>query len=272
MKQILAAAILLLLASQAVADKPRFGDTFSFSLGGMTNNASAEFASTHEDFPIDRLTMKELGMGDDATVVWADFSWQFFDRWRLSLNYSSFSGDGFNSAGDSGNFNGLEWAVGATLDSQFDMDLLIADVTWDFIKTDKAHLGVGLGLHATQLDFDITAEVFADIGGIIGGTEFRTKQASVLAPLPNVTLTGGAMLGESVYIGATLGWFSLSYDKYDGELLSVRASIEWRPWRNFGLGAAYQFVDIDVTADEENRTELYDLVFKGPVLFLSFGF
>ena len=48
--------------------------------------------------------------------------------------------------------------------------------------------------------------------------------------------------------------------------------VEWRPWEHFGLGAAYQYVDINFEVDRSNSTERFDVRFYGPVLFLSVGF
>ena len=80
------------------------------------------------------------------------------------------------------------------------------------------------------------------------------------------------MLGEKVYLSGHAGYFSLKYDKYDGELFSIRGALEWRPWRNFGFGAAYQFVDLNLEVDGSSSQEFYDLEFYGPVLFVSAGF
>lgn len=268
----LVSTLLLLASLTALAEKPRFGDTISFALGGMKHKGKASMSSTWPDAPVDKLTFKDLGMSDETEVVWADFAWQFAERWQFRLNYSSFDGDGYNLTTEDGNFGGLDWEVGAALTTDFDMKLYIADLTWDFLKSDKGHLGVGVGLHAADLKFDMLLEVGAGIGGEGGVVEVGRETASVLAPLPNLSLAGGYMLGEKVYLSGQFGFFSLKYDEYDGSLFSARGSVEWRPWEHFGLGAAYQFVDLDVEVDGSSSKDVYDLEFYGPVLFLSVGF
>ena len=271
-RKTLALASLVLLAATAQAEKPRFGDTISLALGGMNHRGKANFASTREGAPIDELSFTDLGLDDETSVFWADFTWQFAERWQFSLTATSFDANGFNMTSESGNFGQLEWEVGAALTTSFDLDLYIADITWDFIKTDNAHVGVGVGLHAADLDLDLLLEVGGGIGGIGGVVEVTSETASVLAPLPNVSLVGGVMLGEKVYLSGHMGFLSLSIDKYDGELFSVRGALEWRPWKNVGLGAAYQLVDIDLEVDGTNKQELYDFQFYGPILFVSVGF
>ena len=51
------------------ADKPRFYDIFSFAVGGISHEADAKFSSTKEGAPIDKLSLKDLGMDDDTAVI-----------------------------------------------------------------------------------------------------------------------------------------------------------------------------------------------------------
>jgi hypothetical protein len=262
----------LLLPALALSDKPRFEDTFSFALGGMAHEADATFSSTKDGEPLDKLTLKDLGIDDDTTVVWMDFDWQFRERWKFNLSYTSFDANGFKSQSVGGNYDDLEWDAGASLTSGIGVNLFIADVNWDFLQTDNAHVGVGLGLHVAELEFDIFAEVTGNIGGSGGSMVIGTEEDDFTAPLPNVVLTGGMMIGQNVYLSATAGYFTLEYDRYDGEVVSLRAAAEWRPRKHFGVGVGYQHVDIHVDVDKSRKKEQYDLQLYGPVLFVSVGF
>ena len=115
-------------------------------------------------------------------------------------------------------------------------------------------------------------EVGAAIGGEGGFIPVDADAASLLAPLPNVSLSGGYLIADKVYLSGSLGFFSLEYDNYDGSLFSARAAVEWRPWQHVGLGAAYQYVELDLEVEGDSKQEDYDFEFYGPVLFLSVGF
>ena len=262
----------LLFAPVAFAEKPRFGDTLSVSIGGMNHRGKAEMAVTRPDAPVDKLTFTDLGLSDETEVFWGDLNWQFAERWKFRLNYSSFDATGENVQTTGGNYEDLEWEVGTRLSSDFEMELYIADLTWDFLKTNNGHLGVGVGIHAVDLDLGLIAEVGASVGDDEGFVEIGREATSVLAPLPNLSLSGGYLIGDQVYLNGSLGFFSLKYDDYDGSLFSARASVEWRPWEHVGLGAAYQFVELELEVDRSSKREYYDFQFYGPVLFLSVGF
>ncbi|MGI9259944.1 MAG: hypothetical protein ACR2QQ_14000 [Gammaproteobacteria bacterium] len=268
-----AVLLLALLVSPAQAEKPRFGDTYTFSLGVMNNAGNGAVASTRLDLPADRLTFAELDLDDDKDILWASLAWQFSERGQLRFSYSNFDTKGLVIAGTSGNFEGIDWEAGAVLASSLDVDVYILDATWDLLTSDRGHLGIGAGVHAADLDFELLIGVFASVGG--GDFEFvpvEFEEASVLAPLPNLALAGGYRIGRNVYFDGRVGWFSLNYDNYEGDLYSFRGGVEWRPWEHVGLGFAYQYVDVDVVRKRSSGREVYDLTFDGPILFVSAGF
>ena len=66
-----------------------------------------------------------------------------------------------------------------------------------------------------------------------GGGDFEfvpiaIEESSVLAPLPSLSLVGGYKMADNVYVEGRVGWLSLTYDKYEGDLLSLRLAAEWR--------------------------------------------
>ena len=270
----LAVGVLLALLSVPAGAENRFGDTVSFMVGAMDHRGNGSVASTRQNIPIDRLTFGDLGLGDDTGIIWAKFAWQFAEDLQVRLGYSRFDTSGFRVATASGNFDGIDWEGGAILTSNLDMHFFIADLNWDFYKGERGLLGAGVGLHAADFDFDLLVEVFANVDGEVdsGLITIGDEEASALAPLPNLSLIGGYKLAEDVYLEARAGYLSLSYDRYDGSLLSALASIEWRAWEKVGLGAAYQYVDVDVDVENPSSMERYDLQFHGPVLFVSIGF
>ena len=273
----LAGALLLassfLLAVPVHADVVRFGDKVTFSVGAMNHNGDGYISSTRPNLPLDRVTFKDLDLDDDDNIFWGNINWQISNRWQLGISYSEFETTGLTVASTAGNFEGIEWEVGAALASSLDVKFVIVDVSYDFLQKDNGHLGLGVGLHGADLDFDLLVGVFATVGG--GSVEFfplAFEEASVLAPMPNVSLVGGYTFADKVYLEGRVGWFSMSYDKYNGDLLSLRLSAEWRPWKRVGIGAGYQYVDVDVKSEGSRGNEFFDLKFDGPMLFVSVGF
>ena len=143
------------------------------------------------------------------------------------------------------------------------------------MNTERSHLGVGFGLHIADLSTGISALLAADVDGlpVDPPIDLGTETASVTAPLPNVFVRAGHRFGDQLYLGGTLGYFDLKVGDIEGELVTARASLEWRPGAGaFGLGVGYQYVDIEVTDDGGSRVNRFNTEFYGPVLFVSAGF
>ncbi len=267
-------AFLLLLAAPAFADKPRFGDTFEFKVGGMDYKADAKFSTTLLGNEEVELELGDLDMDTKATNLWLGFNWQFADSWGLSASYSKFNGDGETIAAEDGNFDDIEWSVNATLESELDLKFYIVDLTWDFINTGRTHLGVGVGLHISDIKTAIAATVDLDVNGdpVDPPIDLGASSSDVTAPLPNFSLQAGHRFGDSFYVGGRIGYFALEIDDVDGELVTGSVFGEWRPGGGkFGVGLGYQIVDVDVKDDSSTRSKKLDLTGDGPILYVSLG-
>jgi len=266
--------ILLLQAPISQADNPRFGDNFSLSLGVLNSRADASIGSTLGQNAAVDLTLRDLDMDARDPVFWADLAWQFDPRWRWGLTYSSFSSSGLVNARSAGNFGSIEFEAEAELRSSLDTDLLVTEVIYDIVQTERLRIGAGAGLHLARLDFSLLARLAVQAGD--GDAQQilppESAKVDVLAPLPNFSLSAGYRVSEQLYAGFDVGYLSLRSGKYDGRIFSWRAKTEWRPRKNLGLGLAYQFIDLDLDVSKTLREDRYDIEFSGPAVFLSYGF
>lgn len=245
---------------------------FSVSFGGLWNEVDATFVSTLEGLDPVELDFDTLGMDDKATVFWAEGRWRFSPRWTAGVSYSSFSSDGFTDAQFDGNYDDVQWQAGASLDTSFDIDLTIANVTWDFVSTDRTRAGIGLGVHTAAMDFDITARATIETDGGTFQEVVEPGGRSVLAPLPNLALTASHAFSDELRLIGYAGVFSLSVDKYDGSLVSTRVALEWFPWDNVGIGGAVQYIDTQLEIEQTNRVDEFEVEFFGPIAYATFRF
>lgn len=270
----LSGLLLLILSATGHAQNlnPRFGDTVTFSTGILFHNVDAGFGATLDDNPAVDLSLNDLGVGDDETVFWSELSWAISPRWHWDLTYNAFDGDGFIEARTRGNFGEIEFDAGASLTSNLDVDVFITDINYNFLRTNRGLLGAGIGFHVTSVDFGLLAAVDVATEGGQFEQSVQSQTVDVLAPLPTLSITGGYRIFDKVYASADVGYLSLNVDKYDGGIFSVRTQVEWRPWEHVGIGAGYQFIDLDLDVDRGRVEERYDLELVGPKVFLSFGF
>ena len=66
------------------------------------------------------------------------------------------------------------------------MDFDVVNFAYNFISTQRARLGLGIGVHAADMNLEVAAKVAVGIQEKFIGE----GHASVLAPLPNLYLGG----------------------------------------------------------------------------------
>ncbi|MEM1080637.1 MAG: hypothetical protein AAGH65_03565 [Pseudomonadota bacterium] len=245
---------------------------FQFSLGGFWNEVDATVASTPNGFDKVELDLDRLGLDDRATIFWSEGTWRFTERWSANLSYSQFSSDGLAEATADGVYEDIEWEAGAALATDFGIGLAIANITWDFVSTDRTRAGIGLGVHTANLEFDITASARIETSEGVFEEVVETTGNDLLAPLPNVALTASHEFTDNLRLLGYLGYFSLSYDDYDGTLVSTRVALEWFPWENVGFGGALQYVDVELEIEQSRRVDDYEVALFGPIAYATFRF
>ena len=96
--------------------------------------------------------------------------------------------------------------------------------------------------------------------------------SDLLAPLPNLRLQGFYAFTPRLAALASVGWFSASYDEYDGRFLYWHLRGHLLLTDHFGISLGYQVTDVDVSRDGKRRYEEYEIDFTGPTLQLTLGF
>ena len=158
--------------------------------------------------------------------------------------------------------------IGSSVTSNFNTKYYILQGGYAFVHTDRANFGVGAGLHVMELSASISGELTA--GGMT--IDQGTGASDSTAPLPNVYFYGDYAFTPTLAATASIGWFGLEVDKYDGELVSVSANLEYRPWDNFGVGIGYTLVNVDISIDETDSLIDFEIDASGPRLYFTAGF
>ena len=233
--------------------------------GAQAYNADGKFKNTVEGGSDVGVDMDDLGLDETKVSPAAGVILNFWGR-RLTLrfDYFGYHDDADATADFSFDWDGENIPVNADLDSNLDLDLYVINLAYNFYRSDRANLGVGLGIHLADVDLGIS--------GSVNGVEVASGSADVLAPLPNLYVNGAYAFTDQFLLRYGGGGMSLSYGDWDGSLFFVDAFLEYWPWRNFGFGAGYRYVDVDVDYDPGHKKETYDFTLPGPVFYVTAGF
>ena len=236
--------------------------------GIQVYQAEGDFRSTREGQPSIEIDMDDLNLDQNAISPIAGVIFNFGKRWNLRLDYFGYHDDAKSTAEFDFDFDDLDVPDGARVDSSLDLDVISANLAFNFYHSERARFGVGIGLHAADIDLEVSAKV------TVAGEEksLGKGEADLLAPVPNLYAYGGYAFTESFIFRYGGGWMSMSYGDYDGSLILANAFLEYWPFQHFGFGAGYRYVAADIEYDPGNKVEEYDVKLPGPAAYVTFGF
>jgi hypothetical protein len=243
---------------------------FTLYGGGILYNMDGTFSSAKDGRPDIDVDMEDLGLDEHELAYFLGATLRAGDRFRIRFDYFRYHDNSTTMVDEEFEFDGEIYPVGALIDSKLNIDLYVVNLSYDLYLSKKASFGIGVGVHVADLDLNIHAE--GQVGGI-GDTDGDGEE-DILAPLPNLYAAGNYAFRDDLILRYAGGWMSMSYDEYDGDLLFARASLEYWPFKNMGIGAGYSYFSIDIDYDKKNssKKEKYDIDMPGPVAYLTVGF
>jgi hypothetical protein len=213
----------------------------------------------------DRAGLKETDYSYWLSVNWRspNSRWgAWFGSWRYNVSGSRIWQDSLELP------DGTEIPVGASVNSDFDARWYILEATYSFYRSETVDTGIGLGIHAVDLDTTFTGHAQ------IGDQEIENISGNLdtLAPLPNVLAYVSWKFAPRWMLTARVGYFTLDYDKYSGDMINAHCMVSYSISPRWALGAGYQFVDLDLAIEKTDYIEVYDVEFAGPMAYARFRF
>lgn len=248
MKRIIQLAIYTLLFCSTIAsaeEKPI--DNFRVSLGGYiitTYESTVSLTEPNLGAGISISPEDTLGLDTRQTVFRLDGYYRFNKSHGLTYSWFQISSNGSKTLDEEFEWtdrdgNTITIPVGAQIDSVLRYDIYKLGYLWSFYHSKKVELSVGAGLHITKLGLDINASTTS--------SGLDATDVKVTAPLPvlSLALTYNVTPKFSWYLKSEL--FSLSFDEYDGTYTDGSAGLEYRIWKNVGLGLGVSSNSLDLT-------------------------
>jgi hypothetical protein len=254
-------------AQDVVPNHPALTDKFYFSVGAFvpktSTSASLESSSAGAGAVID--FERALGMRTQEVVPDVGFRWRFTERWRLEAEYFQLNRSGDKVLGQDITWNGQPITAGSEVLSKFDFSDLRTSVGYSFFKTKDKELGVSFGFHVASYDVGLQA--------VTGPAVVAGDQAKkILAPLPVLSAYGQFALTDEWAVGARLDRFTMTYDRYNGNITSIGVDVNYQPFRHVGFGLAYRSLFIVLKATGPDFAAEFNQTFQGPLLYMNASF
>ena len=72
-------------------------------------------------------------------------------------------------------------------------------------------------------------------------------------------------------LASSFRYLPLEIGDLDANFYEAFLGVEWRPWKNVGIGAAYLYTQADGNIINGSNTTAFDYQYDGPFMYLMFG-
>jgi opacity protein-like surface antigen len=255
----LLASSFFLSAATAQDINPALEETITLRFGPFAANFDATVKAYGQDVKVDESL--------DASDV--DFAvngiWRITDRWRVEAAYS-----GIEKSSSAGTANDLTLGsvtipAGLGLSSSFETQVVRVAAGYAFMRNDTMEIGLDLGINYTTVKQSLAVKI-PDTPAI------KDKIIDVSEPLPTIGLFFNYAFSSKWYLTTHAGAFAFDIGDIDGSVFDLFAGVEYRIWKNAGLGAAYIYNAADLTITDGGVKSDVEYDYNGPLLYLVVGF
>lgn len=225
-----------------------------------------DYSANDGSLPAGSNDFETLGLDQDPTLFAPRIDWTS-GRWDWTLDWvgKSFGGIGPLTSGLV--IDGVAFPAGNTVDTDLDLWVGRAAVTYDLVEDEHTTVGIGAGLgvysaEANLVDLDSGARSLSNQDGLA----------------PHLLGRLGRQWGE-IDVQLLVGWLDFELNDVEAEYLDADAFVRWRfRGRDEGITwavlAGYRYVQVDTSYNEESFDEDIDwkTELQGPYVGLSVGF
>ena len=213
----------------------------------------------------------DLGLSANQANFRADGYWRFGRHGRLDFAYMRWNRSANHVLDRDVTVGDTVYHAGATLDSKLRVSLAELYYGYSFWNTPEFEVGLQIGVSAlfNKTQFEGTGTITGG-GGSTGGS-FSSENRSLTAPIPAIGAQFSYTLLPGFLASARIRGLGATIDNIKGSSLQWRAGLDCYPWKNVGIGAAYDYMDINVEKQSEPSAKL-EYKFSGPMVYLSLVF
>ncbi len=201
----------------------------------------------------------DFGLDDSTASVLLHFDRRFADKHRVDFAFYDLSRDGAGTIDREIDFGDITIPIGADVDSTFDYRVGKLTYSYSLRQTRTIDFAVAAGIYFADYDVDVTN---LDNGEREGEDGF--------SPFPLIGLRGSYMFSPRLIANGYIEYLTIDTSDTDATYIDTTVSIEYRRWDRLGVGAAYNFVNID--GEDKDSDDEADFQYDGILLFLLYNF
>jgi hypothetical protein len=243
---------------------------FTIGVGGFLPTVSSAVRLSSPSLPGSDVDLEnKLGLTPHTQNFEALATVKLSKRQLLTLGYFAFNRSATKTITEDIDFGDTTYTAGATVDANSKLAYYGVTYRYYFLKEERWELGGGLGIDALNMSAGLK------ISGTVGASSGSVKHdGSLTAPAPMVGLYADWEFQPRFYLRAQLQYLYINnIESYGGHISDDQIAVEWFPLHNYGIGAAYHYINLKMTKTFTDGGELeIDYTIQGPALYLTAAF
>ena len=241
----------LCVAAPAVAQRNReLFPTFTLTGGGYLGDFGTKVRVDPHVEGLQGTTIdleKNLGLESSRTLTRLGLQWRPFRRHELELSYFQTKREGRRVIDRQIVYEDTTFPIQADVRSKFNIDFWEATYTYWARQTERDGIGINLGVTGMRVDGELAVRRNTDNAILLSQT------ASTDVPVPVIGLEGRWLLTDRVMaMGRGEVLPKVSIKDYQGSAYVGKFSLEYRAFRNVGVGVAYNYFNLNGLVKKED--------------------
>jgi len=265
--------LIALLAALNPAHAKTMDDRFQISLGGYElTRYESSMSLTDKNTGVGVSISPDDSLGietENTTVLRIDGHFRFNRRHALTYSWYSIRRSGYRTLTREVNWvdeNGdpITIPVGATISTSLNYDIYKLGYLWSFYTSEKVDLAAGAGLHTTRIAVGITTDTTSS------GIDAKSVKSTVPLPVLSFGLTYRLTPKFRWYMKTEA--FTLSIGEWDGIYSDQTLGLEYKPFKNFGVGAGFGSNALNLTVETNDSRFKFANRISGLLLYVVGSF
>jgi hypothetical protein len=267
LRPLLAAALVLCPAVLAADEESPLVEKWEFTLGSYFTSIDTEIQADSDQTSGTRLNFEnDLGLDDSETLFRFTAGYRIKKRHQVNLGYFESSRSGATVLTREIQFRDRTIPVDFEVLGTFDFEILeVAYTYWPVLK-DKLAVGVSGGLLTYSFSTNVELAGERDLFG-------REEAAEADVPIPMLGFRLRYAIGPKLRLTTrALVIGGIEVGDYSGNILDAGLGLEYRAFRNVGLGLSFDLRDFDIQIEKRLFTTDFQYTISSFQTYLEFGF
>ena len=196
----------------------------------------------------------QLGGQREDNLYKIDTLYRFNPRHSIGFSYYNVRRKGDRSTDRDVEIDGVTYAAGANIQSELNFRMYRFLYNYSFHHDEKVELGISGGFYLANIQAKFNSSLTCTGGATCGtGATFTPNGTSsnFTVPLPTIGLFFNYNITPRLQSQVRFDWFYLETAQFKGAMTEAYLGLEYRLFKNFGLGAAFDRLSVQTDIDRK---------------------